>query len=337
MIHLAHNLSNHAGWAPVRSMAALAERLLGAEVLPLGSKKPSRLARLWHARSPRKTAQGPVLLAILQNPAEMQLLRAFAGFNGGYSKVAVWIIDSFQTGALHSSSNFSGIDLLATTQSYDRAFYSARHRGTLITLPWGSDVLGQSVAPSARGIDLQRLGRQPPEWDDDAATAAEARSLGLSFAGRPPFGDSPEQNQANVTHALRSAKYVLAFSNLAAPAAYTHAEKDYFTGRWADALACGASVAGIAPAQDRAFADLMWDEALLELPSIARTDGLQTIAAAARGWTPRVATINHMNALRRLDWRWRLKELARHLEVQTPALDAELAQLEARAAQLDAG
>ena len=87
--------------------------------------------------------------------------------------------------------------------------------------------------------------------------------------------------------------------------------------------------------QDRAFADLMWDEALLELPSIGRAEGLEAIAAAAHGWTPRIATINHMNALRRLDWRWRLKELADRLEIAAPALEAELLTLRARAEALD--
>ena len=116
-------------------------------------------------------------------------------------------------------------------------------------------------------MDLQRLGRQPATWEDDEKTADDARKLGLRFEGRPSFSGNLIEGQHTLDRAMGRAKFVLAFSNLHSPAEYTHPTREYLTGRWTQALAGGATVAGIAP-RCRATRELLWDGALLSLAMV---------------------------------------------------------------------
>ena len=329
-----HTVGSQPGWAPIRRMIALAGDVLGATAVELPRRQPGKLARILNKRPPRKVTDGSTLLAILPSPGDVMNLRMTPEFNAGYSTIAVWIIDSFATGLMSSWTSFSGIDLLAVSQSFDLAFYQKYFRGNLILLPWGSDVLQQSPIPLARPIDLARVGRQPPNWDDDAVTLDSARNEGLIFHGRPDFSENPENNQRKVTDLFRSAKCSLAFSNTVSFDSYTHRAKPYFTGRWADSLACGASVAGIPPSGDSAFADLLWENALIELPSLDRQEGMDLIRRFISQWTPRVALENHANALLKLDWRWRFQTLLRELNIHSVELDAQLGHLTIRANEI---
>jgi hypothetical protein len=194
-------------------------------------------------------------------------------------------------------------------------------------------VLELGGAGSDRDSDVLRIGRQPPEWEDDTATAAAAEAIGVRFHGRPPLGTSYRDLMAF----YRRSRFVVAFSNLVAPAPHTHPTKAYFTGRWTDALANGASVAGIHPIEDKGVADLMWEGALLPLGRIDLVENLADIARAAQAWTPEVARHNHLMALRRLDWRWRLRDVAAWLGLAAPALEREIDRLAGRIERLDRG
>lgn len=129
---------------------------------------------------------------------------------------------------------------------------------------------------------------------------------------------------------IARAKFTLAFSNAVNPASYTHPTREYLTGRWTDSLAGGAIVAGVAPACGAAEA-LLWPGATLELETVDPAVGIERIAENVGRWTPRAASDNHREALRRLDWRWRFRELALSLGVQSDQLDAELEAVEAAA------
>ena len=133
--------------------------------------------------------------------------------------------------------------------------------------------------------------------------------------------------------AMAAAKYTLSFSNLASPATYTHPTREYLTGRWTDALASGAVVAGIAPRCEAAEA-VLWPGATLDLGTTDRGAGLAVLREAASAWTPREAQLTHAHALERIDWRWRLQEITRTMGWYAPRLEAELDQLRARVSGL---
>ncbi|MEP0955410.1 glycosyltransferase [Microcoleus sp. FACHB-1515] len=190
-------------------------------------------------------------------------------------------------------------------------------------LPWGSDALRLGGRNSNRIWDLVRVGRQPLEWEDDSQTAQFCLDRNLRFHGRPQFFANANENQAKLMEFYRQTKFSLAFSNIANPTTYTHPSREYLTGRWVDALACGAVVAGIppkAPSIDR----LLWEGATLDLQSVHIQEGLQIIFEAARNWRAEQAEKNYQQALERLDWRWRFAAIADTLNESPKRLHDEL-------------
>jgi hypothetical protein len=175
---------------------------------------------------------------------------------------------------------------------------------------------------------LLRFGRQPAEWDNDELSEVKCRLLGLSFHGRPESFTDPEENQRALMSLLGDTKLALAFSNRVSPSVQTHPSREYITGRWTDALAAGATVAGI-PSRSESISTLLWPEALLPLETVDQDEGLAVIASAVRGWEPARARLNHLRSLERLDWRWRFSRLAEVLEVRSERLDNELRLLRA--------
>lgn len=83
--------------------------------------------------------------------------------------------------------------------------------------------------------------------------------------------------------------------------------------------------------------ELLWPEALLDLGSTSREAGIARLVDADARWTPEVAHTNHLRALQRLDWRWRIQQIARDLGVRTATLDSELERLRHRIDVLDLG
>jgi hypothetical protein len=270
-----------------------------------------------------------VVIYLVLHPRHIEIAVGDPAFAQPAGLRILWIVDSFWTEAasLRLLRNF---DRVVYMQSADAAFYEAASGGKALCALWGADVLNLGGEGAGRDIDVLRIGRQPDEWEDDTRTAAAAGALGLRFHGRPPL----DAAYGPLMDYYRQARYVVAFSNLAAPAAHTHPSKAYFTGRWTDALANGAVVAGIHPIEDSGVGDLLWDGALLSFDRIDLGENLEVLARAAREWTPETARHNHLLALERLDWRWRFRDVAAWLGLAAPALDDDLGRLVDKAERL---
>jgi hypothetical protein len=184
-------------------------------------------------------------------------------------------------------------------------------------------VLRLGSANPLRPVDLLRFGRQPPDWEDDPSNAHGCQSHELIFQGRPPIFNDASENEHALMGFLSETKFALAFSNRVSKSIQTHPTREYITGRWTDALAAGAIVAGIPP-RSESVQSLLWPEALLDLATVNRDEGLEVIARAVREWTPSRARLNYLNSLERLDWRWRFKKLATVLALDASYLDTEL-------------
>lgn len=163
------------------------------------------------------------------------------------------------------------------------------------------------------------MGRQAPAWDDDVALARCAADHGLVMGARPPFGATAAASYRNVLDSYRRAKVVLAFTNLVSPAEYTHPTREYVTSRWLDALAGGALVAGRRPREEGSD-ELLWEAATVDLPVDDLEAGMAQLALRLADWSPREALALQVEALRRLDWRLRLRVLATELGLECPAL-----------------
>lgn len=316
------------GWGPVEKLAVLAAEELRAEVhygvADVDYTRRSLVRGL--IPPPRRGHSDRVALVIAPQPAHLNAILQNALWRRSYGLVLGWVIDSFWIDRVPRIARSSGyFDHIFVTDPDDVTPWQAQTRASVSALPWGADVLGMPFE-TERAVDLQRIGRQPEAWDDDAATAVAAANYGIRFSGRPPFGDSDEDSAALARRAASNAKFILAFSNLAHRSPYTHTEREYVTGRWLDALAAGATVVGAVP-KTRVAEDLFWDGACIDLPSTKMEDGLPVIRDALRAWSPDHALRNRRHALERLDWRYRLKVIADLAHLETPHLDESLDQL----------
>jgi len=311
------------GWDPVTLMARQAATLLGARYVEIAADTEYSRLRGASGLLPRRRGRGACLV-IAPQPVHLSLLLRRDYLLHGHDKVIGWVIDSFLDDRIPQLARGRGhFDQLFVTDAELVDDWARATRTPTSWLPWGADVLGMGALRLARPVDLLRVGRQPDPWEEDEANGGAAAAVGVVYRGRPGFAGNPIESQQLLVDAMARAKYVLAFSNRHSPAPYTHPTREYLTGRWTTALGAGASVAGIAPrcqAADR----LLWDGALLELDSVDRGVGLRAVRDAAAAWTPEQAVTNRVEALRRLDWRWRFKALAGVLGVRAPALEADL-------------
>ena len=92
--------------------------------------------------------------------------------------------------------------------------------GASCDLVAGADVLRLGSDNADRPIDRQRVGRQPPGWEDDDETRRLCAKAGLRFEGRFPM-TTTVANQASLMERLSRAKFTLSFSNAVSPAS-TH-------------------------------------------------------------------------------------------------------------------
>lgn len=318
------------GWDPVTHMVRLAGRLLGVDPLVLSPRQihPSPIRKLSSALPRRRGSES--CLIICPNPSALWSLLAVDGWRRRFDVVAAWVIDSFWVEWLPWMVRNGGpIDSFFVTNEEELEIWEARTRRPCHWLPWGTDALDLGFLDAERDVDLLRVGRQPPAWTVDEETGLACRKAGLSFAGRPPGSDDPTENERMLMRRFGGARFTLAFSNRVNPTNYTHPTREYVTARWVDALASGASVAGVHP-KTETVRDLLWPEGLLEIDPGDRDAGIATLVEAARRWKPADADRNHLLALERLDWRWRLEKLATALGGTYPVLDAELERLRAR-------
>jgi Glycosyl transferase family 2 len=316
------------GWDSVTVMVRLAAQMLDAHLeIATATHDFSRLTKV-RGLIPRRHGSGHCLV-IAPQPAQLNAVLTNLAFLRGYERVAGWVIDSFWDDRVpHVARHRGQFDHLFITDGELVDQWEAATGTPTSWLPFGTDALRVKLR-ERREFDLQRIGRQPSDWNDDADIASRASGLGLAYRGRLPYRDIAIENQRVCWAAMNAAKFTLSSSNLVSPEPYTHPTREYLTARWTDALAHGATVAGISP-RCRATSELLWEGALLELDSLKVQPALRRVREAVDAWTPAISQRNHRMALERLDWRWRFAEICRVLDRSSPRLDAELGRLRAR-------
>jgi hypothetical protein len=326
-IHVVYPDPGGEGYLCVFHMARLAAELLKGELIVFKPRPPALTDKFSGILLPRKRSRTACLL-ICTSPADLSSMLLVQNWRKKYGRIVAWVFDSFWTNWIPPWVRASHIfDHVFVTEREDLNTWRQMVRAPVDWLPWGSDALNLGSSNPTRQFDLVRFGRQPEEWRDDLINAEACRSFGIKFHGRPPSFSDATDNERGLMEMLSNTKFALAFSNRVSPEGHTHPEREYITGRWTDALASGATVAGIPP-RSESVQSLLWPEALLDLGTLNQTDGLKVIASAAREWTPERARINYANSLEVLDWRWRIKTLAEALDIRSSMLDAELARLQ---------
>ena len=312
------------GWDTVTLMAELLADVLEAELVRIpvqwATGRSARAASLL-----RRRRGSDITVVIAPDPGRLYDVAHWRGLLHPSAVTVGWVIDSFWTDRIPRVAGTHFDHLFVTDTEVVEEWRAAT--GVPVTcLPFGADVLRRGSSRHERTVDVQRVGRQPAAWEVDDRTTAEAAGRGLVMRGRVPFGTSADGNQRHLMAAMADTKFTLSFSNAVSPAPYTHPTREYLTGRWTDALASGAVVAGVPP-DCAVAAELLWPGATLHLPPEDLHAGLAILEDAANAWSPAQAERNHAMALRRLDWRWRFAQLAEIVGVQTPTLRRELESL----------
>ncbi|MFB1490864.1 MULTISPECIES: hypothetical protein [unclassified Thiocapsa] len=320
-----HNAAEEwVGWSPITHLVHLAATLLDAERIELNPSRVGRIDGLKACLHPRSRSGAGGLLVIAKSPANARSFLASQTSKKPFRFRAIWIIDSFWHEWMPTRQEMAYFDFIAYTQPGDQPYYEKAFGHRAHMLSWGSDVLNLGSCAHDRPIDLLRVGRQPAAWDDDALTQRLCSNHGIHFEGRPPYGHDPVDQHVRVMAYYARTKFVIAHSNLASAANYTHPSREYITGRWTDALACGATVAGVQP---RAAALLFWPGATLDLPRADLADNLVELKHQLSCWTPAVVVYNFHQACRLLDWRWRMKTIVDFFNITAPRLEHELVHL----------
>ena len=321
------------GWFPITHMVELLARLSGAELVRVPfDHRYSALDKL-AGLAPRRRGRED-LVVVCPQPGHLQALVEAGPWWSGYRSVTGWVIDSWWDERIPQLARArSSFDLLCISEAENIDSWRTTTGAEVIHLPVGADVLGNGADTAGeREIDVLRVGRMPAAWDDDERTDVACRAAGLRFHGRPAMRTSTADGMRTLWDLEARAKFVLAFSNLASPAAYTHPTLEYFTPRWADAISCGATTVGQLPRTATTLA--LADSVAFDVPADDLGSGVDMIAAAARTWTPAVAAAHRRHALATLDWRHRFQVLADLIGADWPQLQESLADLTAEESRL---
>lgn len=314
---------NGMGWQSITHMVNLAAEMFSADltVFTKSRNRKTYLEKL--SRIQKRGNRGDCCLLIVPSASYLDVFYEIKGWRSSFGFVAAWVIDSFWAERFPWYTRYLGhIDHYFVTNPEEVDAWAISTRTPVTCLPWGSDVLRLGSASPVRDIDLLRVGRQPPGWDDDESNVVECENHGVRYQGRPPLNLDDADNQKKLLAVYARSKLALSFSNIANPTAYTHPTRHYITARWCDSLAAGASVVGIHP-QCEVIHKLFWEGALIELSTLDRDRGLAEIIDVLRAWNPSQVERNFYGALRNLDWRWRFKVIAKLFEINTPTLDLE--------------
>ena len=327
------------GWSPIQYMIQLASELFDAPVLEAdGYPSPLTKALSFLPKASGRRTQREPCLMVCTGAADLPKLLSVPHWRKRFGPTAAWIIDSFWTGHIPRTSRLTNMfDRLFVTSIEDLPEWNQVSGVPTTWLPWATDALRLGSYDSQRNWDITRVGRQPPEWEDDQLASAAAAGLRIKYRPRPASdGLNSLQNQRLMMSVYADTKYVLAFSNTANPEPYTHPTRQYLTGRWVDGLAAGAIIAGVPP-RGESVDPLLWAGATLDFNSVRLNEGLRSLESALPQWTKQIAFNNYLMALKNLDWRWRFKVLADSLGVRSALLDSELALLQARISGLSDG
>jgi hypothetical protein len=310
------------GYHCVYYMARLAAELLGGELVVVNSDHVTTTQKLRALLSRKKRGQSCLL--ICPSPTDLNALLVLKQWRERYGRLVAWVFDSFWTSTIPRFARWSRVfDHVFITEQEDIDVWRREVAVPVEWLPWGSDVLRLGSATAARPVDLLRFGRQPTQWEDDTVTSLGCERRNLNFHGRPPVLADATLNQRSLMVILSKSKFTLSFSNRVSPNPQTHPYREYVTGRWTDALAAGATVAGIPP-RTESVRSLLWPEALLDIGTLDLNEGLQLIGHAVENWSPDRARLNYLRSLKHLDWRWRFRQLAAALDISSSRLDVEL-------------
>lgn len=212
---------------------------------------------------------GGTLLICAPTPMHLAGLASIKGWRAGYSKVAAFIIDSYQARNYNMPPFVAELDHLFTPILEDVELLEQKTGVATSLLPFGADTLFQGCDRDATGrpIDVIGFGRQPEVYDLPLRDALNKPGSGRFYMHSTLNSPTPISHTDERTvfwKTLRRANLSLAFCTLS----YYQRKipVSIITPRWFESLNAGCIVIGKRPQTPLADQLLGWEDATIDLP-----------------------------------------------------------------------
>jgi len=293
-----------------------------------------RVGGLEFAREPN------VLLLIGMGPPALRMLDKLGPWRRKCSLVAAYIIDLYP-GALNRFDPRIVNKLDHLFISYEQMLepVRARFKTPVTFIPQACDALGHGACGGNRPIDVVGYGRQIEGVHESLQKTFNSPGTGKVYF-HSTFKHTRVKNWREdrmlFWKIMRRAKISLAYC-------FVETNRDTalgvspLTARWFEAITAGCAIVGRRPRSPDADRLLDWRDAVIDLPEETRQ--CVPFLEALIGDTERMAGIsrrNYLEALRRHDWRHRLRDMFDALGLPLPAgAIRDLAALKAKADELE--
>jgi Glycosyl transferases group 1 len=277
--------------------------------------------------------EGELLLVVAHTPGDLRMLSSMKNARKRFRYIAGYVIDSYFTEDFGPS--VKEFDHIFSTTEEGADEVRKRFMVSSSVLRQGFDCLHWACADANRGIDLLGFGRQPPSYHMAFQRAFHTHHSPLLYLHSPIgtlAGEAVWRERPMLLKLLQRSKLSLAFHLLVEPISNRPRSPGFVTSRWFESLASGCIVVGRRPPGAMADELFGWPDALIELPdqpdeAVAM---IQSLASDDR-FVDKTRRRNVVEMCERHDWRYRIRNIYEHFQLQLPdLLVEELALLEDR-------
>jgi glycosyl transferase family 1 len=316
------------GWVAVDEFEDLFSSLTGSRIVK--ARRPERSGLVGKIKdrlagpypSITDVDSGDLLLVVARAPIDLQMLLAIPNVRKKFRYIAGYVIDSYYT------ENFPSI-----TGAYDHIFSTtqegadtvrSRFRISSSVLAQGFDCLTWASLNELRSIDIIGFGRQPPTYHHEFQRSFHTLGSQLLYLHSPIGnikGGVVWEERPMMLKLLQCSKLSLAFHLGLEPETVRPRAAYFVTSRWFESLATGCIVVGKRPPGQMAKELFPWSDALIELPDEPRhASAVIADLAANTEFLRKTRARNVFEMTQRHDWRYRIRDIYTHFDLQLPPL-----------------
>ncbi len=318
----------HAGWAAIDELAELFAAFFRAERLSPRELETNWSNRILHAGrrfAPVSSRGGDLLLVVARNPGDLAMVDAIRDCRRNFGRICGFVTDSYFTqGYPDATAMFDAI----TVTAHEDVAWPEKHYGINVhQLYQGADCLAWAPRQRhAREIDLIGFGRMPASYHAcfvNAFHRPDSRHLYLHSPLGNLTGDKVHAERAMLFKLLHRSRISLAFHLFVEPQG-ERPRSMMVTSRWLESLLAGCVVAGRRPVSKMADDMLCWPGATVELSTdpLAALDEINALLSD-NDRLEHQRNRNMAEMIARHDWRYRIADFCRMMQLDLPAALAE--------------
>jgi hypothetical protein len=325
------------GWVAVDEFEDLYSSLTGSRII--NARSPPRSGLVGKIRNKlagpylptADVDRGDLLLVIARAPNDLRMLHAIPDARKKFRYIAGYVIDSYYTENFPSIT--AAFDHIFSTTQEGADTVNSRFGASSSVLAQGFDCLTWANLNDVRSVDLIGFGRQPQTYHREFQRSFHIPGSPLLYLHSPVGaiqGSAVWDERPMMLKLLQRSKLSLAFHLGTEPETVRPRAASFVTSRWFESLATGCIVLGKRPPGKMAEELFCWPDALIELADNP-VDASATIIdlAANVDFLKKTRARNVVEMIQRHDWRYRVRDIYQHFDLQLPALLIEqLASLE---------